>query len=99
MAEQRYQVRRRWLTTGEFRQSARFSWGIANQRHWVRDAAFAAEPCRARPGQAAAIGSVARPIALNLLRRETSRPGRGGCKAPGKRAGWDGDCLPKTLAG
>ena len=97
MAEQRYQVRRRWLTTGEFRQSARFSWGIANQRHWVRDAAFAAEPCRARTGQAAAIGSVAPPPSLTLLRRETSRPG--GIKAPGKRAGWAGDCLPKTLAG
>lgn len=86
MTEQRYQVCRRRLTAAEFRQSARELWGIASQRHWVRDVAFAAEPCRARPGQAAAHGSVAPPPALTMLIRETTRPG---VSMP----------LPKTLAG
>ena len=97
MAEQRYQVCRSRMTAARFRQSPRDPWGVANQRHWVRAVAFATEPCRARTSRAAAIGLVAPPPALTLLIRETRRPG--GRKAKRKRDGWDGDCLPKILAG
>ena len=87
----------RRLTAAEFRQSAREHWGIASQLHWVRDGAFTAEHCRARTGNTAANLSVAPQMGLNLLRRETTRPV--GIKAQRKRAGWDGDSLPKILAG
>ena len=50
-----------------------------------------------RTGNAAANLSVVRPRALNLLRREPTR--KVGIKAKRKRAGWDGDSLPKILAG
>ena len=95
--EQRYYICSRRLTAAEFLQSARAPWGIENQLHWVLDVAFAEDHCRARTGNAAGNLSVAPQMALNLLRRETSR--KVGIKAKRKRAGWDGDYLQKILAG
>ena len=95
--EQRYYICSRRLTAEEFLQSARAHWGIENQLHWALDVAFDEDHCRARTGNAAGNLSVVRPSALNLLRRETSR--QVGIKAKRKRAGWDGDSLPKILAG
>ena len=95
--ERRYYICSRRLAAAEFLQSVRDPWGIENQLPWIRAGAFAAEHCRGRTGHAAANLSVVRQMALNRLNRETSRPV--GRQAKRKRAGWDGDSLPKILAG
>ena len=95
--EQRYYICSRRLTAAEFLQKTREHWGIENQLHWVLDVAFDEDHCRVRTGNAAGNLSVVRQMALNLLRRETSR--KVGIKAKRKRAGWDGDYLQKILAG
>ena len=95
--EQRYYRCSRALTAADFLQSARAHWGIENRRHWVLAGAFDEDRCRARTDNAPANLSVVRQLALNLLRRESSR--KVGIQAKRKRAGWDYDYLQKVLAG
>lgn len=48
-------------------------WGIQNRLHYVLDVSFAEDQCRVRRGHAAENFSRIRRIALNLLRRETTK--------------------------
>lgn len=75
----------------------RAHWGIENKLHYVLDVSFAEDQCRVRKGHAAENFSRIRRIALNLLRRETSK--KRGIKGKRLAAAWDHDYLLKLLSG
>jgi predicted transposase YbfD/YdcC len=77
--------------------SIRGHWGIENKLHYVLDVSFAEDLCRVRKGHAAENLSRIRRIALNLLRRETTK--KRGIKGKRLLAGWDHDYLLKLLTG
>lgn len=72
-------------------------WGIENKLHYVLDVSFAEDQCRIRKGHAAQNFSRIRRIALNLLRRETTK--KRGIKGKRLNAAWDHDYLLKLLIG
>lgn len=72
-------------------------WGIENKLHYVLDVSFAEDQCRVRKGHAAENFSRLRRIALNLLRRDTTK--KRGIKGKRLIAGWDHDYLLKLLTG
>ncbi len=72
-------------------------WRIENQLHYVLDVSFAEDQSRVRKGHAAENLSRIRRIALNLLRRDTSR--KRGIKGKRLNAAWDHDYLLKLLTG
>lgn len=72
-------------------------WGIENKLHYVLDVSFAEDQCRVRKGHAAENFSRIRRIALNLLRRETSK--KRGIKGKRLAAAWNHDYLLKLLSG
>lgn len=75
--------------------AVRGHWGIENRLHYVLDVAFAEDQSRVRRGHAAENLSRIRRIALNLLRRETTK--KRGIKGKRLNAGWDHDYLLKIL--
>jgi predicted transposase YbfD/YdcC len=72
-------------------------WSIENQLHYVLDVSFGEDQSRVRNGHAAENFSRLRRIALNLLRRETTR--KRGIKGKRLNAAWDHDYLLKLLTG
>lgn len=72
-------------------------WSVENQLHWVLDVSFAEDQSRQRKDHSAENFSRLRRIALNLLRRETTR--KRGIKGKRLNAAWDHDYLLKLLAG
>lgn len=78
-------------------QAIRGHWGIENKLHYVLDVSFAEDQCRIRKGHAAENFSRLRRIALNLLRRETTK--KRGIKGKRLLAGWNHDYLLKLLSG
>jgi len=72
-------------------------WSVENQLHWVLDVSFAEDQSRHRKGHAAQNFSRLRRIALNLLRRETTK--KRGIKGKRLNAAWDHDYLLRLLAG
>jgi len=70
-------------------------WQIANCLHHVLDVGMNADACRIRRDQAPVNMALLRSIALNLLRKDTSR--QTGVKAKQKLAGWDNDFLLQLL--
>jgi predicted transposase YbfD/YdcC len=72
-------------------------WSVENKLHWVLDVSFAEDQARQRKGHAAENFSRLRRIALNLLRRETSK--KRGIKGKRLNAAWDHDYLLKLLVG
>jgi predicted transposase YbfD/YdcC len=77
--------------------AVRGHWGIENSLHWVLDIAFREDECRIRKDHAPANFATLRHMALNLLRKETSR--RRSIKTKRLRAGWDMDYLSTILRG
>jgi predicted transposase YbfD/YdcC len=75
----------------------RSHWSIENQLHWCLDVAFHEDLCRAREGNIAENLAVVRHIALNLLKKETSK--KNGLAGKRKACGWDIKYLAKVLAG
>lgn len=75
----------------------RSHWGIENKLHYVLDVSFAEDQSRIRKQHAAENFSRIRRIALNLLRRDTTR--KRGIKGKRLNAAWDHDYLLKLLAG
>lgn len=74
--------------------AVRAHWGIENQLHWVLDVSFREDQSRIRTGHAAENMAMVRHLALNLLKRDTSK---GSLRAKQKRAGWDTAFLQRVL--
>jgi len=72
-------------------------WSVENQLHWVLDVSFAEDQSRQRKDHSAQNFSRLRRIALNLLRRETTK--KRGIKGKRLNAAWDHDYLLKLLGG
>lgn len=77
--------------------AVRGHWSVENQLHWVLDVSFAEDQARQRKGHSAENFSRLRRIAVNLLRRETTR--QRGIKGKRLNAAWDHDYLLKLLTG
>jgi len=78
-------------------QVIRGHWSVENKLHWVLDVSFAEDQARQRKDHSAENFSRLRRIALNLLRRETTK--KRGIKGKRLNAAWDHDYLLKLLAG
>jgi predicted transposase YbfD/YdcC len=78
-------------------QMIRGHWSIENQLHYVLDVSFDEDRSRVRKGHAAENFSRIRRIALNLLRRDTTK--KRGIKGKRLNAAWDHDYLLKLLMG
>ena len=76
-------------------QATRKHWLVENQLHWVLDVAFDEDRCRAREGYAAENLAVARQVALNLLKMDSTV--KVGIKNKRKNCGWDENYLIKVL--
>jgi predicted transposase YbfD/YdcC len=72
-------------------------WSVENKLHWVLDVSFNEDQARHRKNHSAENFSRLRRIALNLLRRETTK--KRGIKGKRLNAAWDHDYLLKLLAG
>lgn len=72
-------------------------WAIENRLHYVLDVCFAEDQARHRTGHSAENFSRLRRIALNLLRRDTTR--KRGLKGKRLNAAWDHDYLLTLLSG
>lgn len=68
----RYFICSKVLSASEILRATRLHWQVENSLHWVLDVAFSEDKSRARAGNAAENLAVARQIALNLLKKETS---------------------------
>ena len=71
-------------------------WGIENSLHWVLDVAMNEDQCRVRTGHAAANLATLRHLALNLLRKDTTK--KRGIRTKQKIAAWDHRYLLKLLS-
>jgi predicted transposase YbfD/YdcC len=95
--------RRYYISTLDGTDAPRFAgavrghWGIENRLHYVLDVSFCEDQSRVRKGHAAENFSRIRRIALNLLRRETTK--KRGIKGKRLNAAWDHDYLLKLLTG
>lgn len=78
-------------------QIIRGHWSVENKLHWVLDVSFAEDHARQRKDHSAENFSRLRRIALNLLRRETTK--KRGIKGKRLNAAWDHDYLLKLLTG
>jgi predicted transposase YbfD/YdcC len=73
----------------------RSHWGVENQLHWVLDVQFNEDQSRARVGYAAENLATLRRLALNLLKRETTK--KRGIRGKQKNAGWNHAYLLRLL--
>jgi len=78
-----------------FGQAVRSHWQVESL-HWCLDVGFNEDDCRVRLGNAAENFSIIRRIALNLLKKETSR--KIGIQAKRKKSGWSNQYLLKVLS-
>jgi predicted transposase YbfD/YdcC len=79
----------------EFARAVRGHWSVENSLHWCLDVCFGDDACRARVGNAAENLAVLRHMAINILRRDTSK--KRGIKGKQKNAGWDHPYLLRLL--
>jgi predicted transposase YbfD/YdcC len=85
--ERRYYLSSLPLDPAGFARAVRTHWSVENQLHWVLDVQFGEDQSRARTGYAAENLATLRRLALNLLKRDTSK--KRGIRAKQKNAGWD----------
>jgi predicted transposase YbfD/YdcC len=73
----------------------RAHWGVENKLHWHLDVSFGEDLCKARTDHGAENFSLAKKMALNLLKADTSEK----LGVPNKRklAGWSHEYLLKIL--
>lgn len=79
-----------------FAEAVRGHWGVENPLHWVLDVCFGEDQSRARTGYAAENLATLRRLALNMLRRETTK--KRGIKGKQKNAGWNHPYLLRLLS-
>ena len=77
-----------------FARATRLHWGVENSLHWILDVVFKEDQSRAREGYAAQNLATLRRLALNALKRETSKRS---LRLKVKRAGWNNDYLLSVL--
>ena len=85
--ERRYFLSSLPLDAPRFARAVRAHWGVENQLHWVLDVQFGEDQSRARSGFAAENLATLRRLALNLLKRDTTK--KRGIRGKQKNAGWD----------
>ena len=78
-----------------FAKAVREHWGVENEVHWQLDVSFNEDQSRARTGHAAENLAILRRLALNLLKRETTK--KRGIRGKQKIAGWDNRYLLRLL--
>lgn len=85
--ERRYFLSSLTLDAPRFARAVRSHWSVENQLHWVLDVQFGEDQSRARSGHAAENLATLRRLALNLLKRDTTK--KRGIRGKQKNAGWD----------
>lgn len=85
--ERRYYLSSLPLNVELFARAVRGHWGVENKLHWVMDVCFREDHSRARAGYAAENLATLRRLALNLLKRETTK--KRGIRGKQLNAGWD----------
>lgn len=93
--EIRYFITSLEVPAAEIMEKIRLQWAIENQLHWSLDVSLGEDANKTRNKVAAENLAVARKIALNLVKQDTSR--RIGIKSRLKRAGWDQEYLQNLL--
>lgn len=78
-----------------FAKASRGHWGVENQVHWHMDVSFGEDQSRARTGYAAENLATLRRLALNMLKRETTK--KRGIRGKQRCAGWDHRYLLRLL--
>lgn len=85
--ERRYYLSSLSCGISRFAKAVRGHWGVENKVHWHMDVSFGEDQSRARMGYAAENLATLRRLALNLLKRETTK--KRGIRGKQKNAGWD----------
>ena len=93
--QRRYYLASLPLDVELFARAVRSHWGVENKVHWVMDVCFHEDQSRARAGYAAENLATLRRLALNLLKKETTR--KRGIKGKQLNASWDHSYLLKLL--
>ncbi len=93
--ERRYFLSSLSVNAERFARAVRGHWGIENSLHWVLDVQFGEDQSRARSGHAAENLATLRRLALNLLKRETTK--KRGIRGKQKNAGWNHVYLMRLL--
>ena len=94
--ERRYYLSSLPLDVAQFARAVRSHWGIENKLHWVLDVSMGEDRSRARTGYAAENLATLRRLALNMLKKESSK--KRGIKGKQLSAGWDHAYLLKLLS-
>lgn len=94
--ERRYYLSSLELDAECFARAVRGHWSVENSLHWVMDVNFREDNSRARNKNAAENLALMRRMALNLIKKETSKP-KCSIRRKIKVAGWDNDYLLKLL--
>ncbi len=74
--ELRYYISSRQLSADELAQAVRAHWGIETRLHWVLDVNFGEDASSLRKDHAPQNLSLLRKIALDLIRTDTTCPGK-----------------------
>ncbi len=93
--ERRYYLSSLKLDVATFARAVRGHWGVENKVHWVMDVCFREDQSRARAGYAAENLATLRRLALNLLKRETTK--KRGIRGKQLNASWDHAYLLRLL--
>jgi predicted transposase YbfD/YdcC len=93
--ERRYFISSLGLGAAKFACAVRDHWGVENQLHWVLDVTFGEDQSRVRTGHAAENLSTLRRLAMNLLKKDSTK--KRGIKAKQLNAAWDISYLSHLL--
>ena len=93
--ERRYFLSSLPLGVETFARAERGHWSVENNLHWVMDVQFGEDQSRARAGYAAENLATLRRLALNLLKKETTK--KRGIRGKQLNAGWDHAYLIRLL--
>jgi predicted transposase YbfD/YdcC len=93
--ERRYYLASLPLDVELFARAVRSHWGVENKLHWVMDVCFHEDQSRARAGHAAENLATLRRLALNMLKKETTK--KRGIKGKQLNASWDHSYLLRLL--
>ena len=93
--ETRFYITSLTLPAGHIAAFVRAHWAVENSLHWVMDMVFRDDECRLRTDNAPANFTTLKHIALNLIRRDTSKDS---IRLRRKVAAWDDEFLANLIA-